>query len=188
MDFDSYITELRHTATTASLNYEIWWIYKSEATRPLYVKTMNRYGLFFQTSLRAHFVALLVELYRLYETRKDSYNIPSLLKALKTEARLPNTTLVSLVDMYNLEAKPLWLKVHQLRNRIFGHRSIAHTVDEVFREAEVTPNELRDLVEATKKLLNTLTRALDKNIHAFNPDSRGDTLRLLDDLKSIQER
>lgn len=186
-DIDRYIGELRHTITVAGLNYEIWWVYKSEDTRLIYDKAMNRYGLFFQTSIHAHFVALLVALYRLYETRDDTFNIPSLLKILKTEARLPDATLKLLQGIYKDEARPLWLKVNILRNKAFGHRSVAHTIEEAFQEARITSNELHELVEATKKLLNELTHAWDKSVHAFNLGSREDTLRLLDDLKGMHE-
>lgn len=186
-DIDRYISELRHTITVAGLNYEIWWVYKSKNTRPTYVETMNRYSLFFQTSIHAHFVALLVELYRLYETRDDTFNIPSLLKMLREQGRLPDATLKLLEGVYTNEAKSLWVRVNILRNKAFGHRSVAHTVEEVFKEAGITPNELRDLVEVTKKLLNELTHAWDRSVHAFNLGSREDTLRLLGDLKDFHE-
>jgi hypothetical protein len=186
-DIERYISELRHTITAAGLNYEIWWVYKSKDTRPIYVDTMNRYNLFFQTSIHAHFVALLVELYRLYETRDDTFNIPSLLKILKDQKRLPNPMLELLEGLYKDAAKPLWIKINILRNKAFGHRSVAHTVEEVFKEAGVTPNELRDLVEVTKKLLNELTHAWDKSTHAFNLGSREDTLKLLQDLKDLHD-
>ncbi len=76
---DEYIGELRHTVSVAVLNYDIWWVYKSDRTRPQYVDTMNRYRIFFTTSLHAHFVALIVALYRLYEKRRDTHNIPGLI-------------------------------------------------------------------------------------------------------------
>jgi hypothetical protein len=82
-DADKYVAELHHTVTVAALNYEVWWMYSSEDTRPEFVDAMNRYTIFFQTSIHAHFVALLVALYRLYETREDTYNIPSLLQLLR---------------------------------------------------------------------------------------------------------
>ena len=184
-DIDQYISELRHTITVAGLNYEIWWVYKSTDVRPRYVNVMNRYGLFFQTSIHAHFVALLIELYRLYETRNDTFNIPSLLKILKAEAKIPATTMELLERIYNDEAKPLWIKVNILRNKAFVHRSKAHSVEEVFREAGVAPNDLRDLVGVTKKLLNELTHVWDKSVHAFNLGSREDTIRLLEDLRGV---
>ncbi len=148
---------------------------------------MNRYSLFFQTSIHAHFVALLVGLYRLYETRDDTFNIPSLLKLLKEHGQLPSTTIELLDSIYKDQAKPLWIKVNILRNKAFGHRSVAHTVEEVFKEAGATPNELRDLVKVTKQLLNKLTHEWNKNVHVFNLGSREDTLRLLQDLKDLHE-
>lgn len=186
-DIDRYINELRNTITVAALNYEIWWVYKSKDTRPKYIEVMNRYGLFFQTSIHAHFVALLVALYRLYERRDDTFNIPTFLKMLKAEAQLLDATLEALERIYRDDAKPLWIKVNILRNKAFGHRSVAHTVEEVFREARVTPNELRDLMEVTKKLLNELTHAWDRSVHSFNLGSREDTLKLLDDLNGMHE-
>jgi hypothetical protein len=185
-EIEKYVTELRHTVTIAWLNYEIWWVYKSSETRPEYVDTMNRYTLFFQTSLHAHFVALLVELYRLYETRKDTYNIPRFLALLKEHDAVPEAATNELEKLY-AQAKPLWVKVNILRNKAFGHRSSAHTVSEAFKEAGVTPNELRDLAEITRKLLNTATQAWTRSTHAFNLSSREDALQLLGDLKAYHE-
>ena len=170
----------------AGLNYEIWWVYKSEDTRAKYVNAMNRYSMFFQMSIHAHFVTLLVELYRLYETRKDTYNIPTLIKKLRKQGRIDSETLKSLEDIYINEAKPLWVKVNILRNKAFGHRSRAHTVEQVFQEAGVTPNELQKLVEKTKKFINKLTLAWDKSTHAFNLGARSDTLRLLSDIEALR--
>lgn len=185
-EIDSYIVELQHTVTVAGLNYEIWWVYKSKDTRPKFVKAMNRYSLFFQMSVHAHFVALLVELYRLYETRNDTYNIPSLLKKLRKLNLVKNDTLRSLEDIYQKEAKPLWLKVNMLRNKVFGHRSKAHTVEEIFQEAGVKPKELQELVEVTKKLLNKLTLAWNQSAHAFNLGASNGTLRLLNDIEKLR--
>lgn len=67
------------------------------------------------------------------------------------------------------------MKVCILRNKAFGHRSRAYSVEECFREAAVSPNELKQLMEATKELLNTLSYAWDRSCHAFN-------LRLREDL------
>src|SRR5579862_8455039 len=157
-DADLCINDLRHTVTVAGLNYEIWWNYKNDQMRPKYVEVMNRYHLFFSTSIHAHFVALLIALYRLYERRPDTYNIPSLLKRLKLESDFPATILHDL-DLIHGEARKLWVKVNILRNKVFGHRSMMVSIDEAFKEAEVTPNELKRLVELTGELLNRLTLA-----------------------------
>jgi len=185
-EIEPYVDEIRHAATVAWLNYEIWWVYRSADTRPEYVDTMNKYPLFFQTSLHAHFVALLVVLYRLYETRKDTYNIPGFLKLLADRRAVDSAVLVKLQEAYD-RARPLWQKVSILRNKAFGHRSSAHSVADVFAEAGVTPNQLRELVEMTRELLNAATQAAAGVTHAFNLSSRGDTLRVLQHLKERRE-
>lgn len=183
---EKYIEELRHTATTAQLNYEIWWAYKNKENRPKYINTMNKYSLFFQTSIHAHFVALLIALYSLYEVRNDTYNIPTLLRRLRNEGAIPVEALDELDKLY-AAAKPLWIKVNILRNKAFGHRSVAHTPKEVFAEAKVTPNELRELVDTTKKLLNQLTKAWNKSVHAFNLSACRDLLAMLNDLDKLKK-
>lgn len=183
MSFDpsKYIEDLRQTAVTASLNYEIWWSYKGTDTRPRFVKIMNRYPAFFQTSLHAHFVALLVALYRLYETRKDTFNIPTFLKRLRTSNTLPISKLEEIDALYS-SAKPLWQKVSVLRNNAFGHRAATYTVEEVFMLANVSANELRDLIEITKSLLNNLSKEITHSTHAFNVDVASEMERLFGDL------
>ena len=182
-----YVEELQHSVQTAALNFNIWWVYKSEATRPKYINELNRYPLFFQTSIHAHFVALLIALYGLYETRKDTYNIPDLLKKLRADSMLPTDTLDSIQLIYD-RAKPIWVKVSILRNDAFGHRSKAHTVEDVFKSAGVSPNELKLLVELTEELLNEVTLHLFDATHAFNLDGTRDTVRMLEDLRRLYEK
>lgn len=177
---------LRHSANVASLNYDIWWVYKSKESRPAYVDTMNRYLGFFDTSIHAHFVALLVALYPMYETRSDTFNIPRLLKVLDKECQISANALAKAHATY-AEAKPLWVKVGVLRNNAFGHRSDSKTIEEIFKQAGITPSQLKKLIELTKRLLNTISRALDGSVHAFNLAATEATVRVLQDLKERHE-
>lgn len=190
-NIDCYISELRHTIDMAGLNHEICWVYKNNDTRSKYVNIMNSYKQFFTTSLHAHFVAMLVALYRLYEgeqkvskEEREVFSIPSLLRKLKDETKLSDTAIKPIESIYQNEAKPLWEKIRILRNKAFAHRSTAYTVEEWFKEANVTANNFHNLIEVSKKLLNELTLAWDKNSYAFIAGSEEDTLRLLEDLKN----
>jgi hypothetical protein len=180
--YKAYVDELRHTITVAGLNYEIWWLYKGKDSRLQHIDVMNRYPIFFSTSLHAHLLALLVLLYRLYETRSDTYNIPRFIELLRADSALAPEVLDSLAARYGT-AKPLWVKVNILRNNVFGHRSLALTVEQAFAEAGVAPNELRGLMDVTKDLLNELTHHLEQSTHAFNLGSAQDLERLLTDMR-----
>ena len=179
-----YVHELQQSVQTAALNFNVWWVYRSESTRPKYIDVLNRYPLFFQTSIHAHFVALLVALYGLYETRKDTYNIPDLLKLLRADGMLSADTVDSIQSIYD-QAKPIWVKVTILRNNAFGHRSKVHTVEESFAKAGVSPDELKLLVGLTEDLLNEVTLHLFDTTHAFNLDGTRDTVGMLEDLRKL---
>ena len=178
---ETHIHELRQAVSWATLNYEIWWVYKSEETRPRYVDTMNRYNMFFRVSIHAHFVALLMALYRIYETRRDTYNLPTCLKLLRKQEVLESAHLDELDGLYQ-DAKPLWVKVSFLRNEVFGHRALNLDIGDVFEKAAITPNELKTLIEKTEALMNGFSHAVDNSVHAFNTGAREDTIRLLEDL------
>ena len=98
-EIKNHIKNLQDTIITAYHNYEIWWIYKSKDTRPIYLDVMNKYLAFFSTSIHAHFVAMIVALYRLYETRKDTINIPGLIKLIKEGGYLREVHKVKIDNM-----------------------------------------------------------------------------------------
>lgn len=179
----SLVEDVRHTVSVASLNFDIWWVYRSNATRPKYIRAMNAYGLFFQTSIHAHFVATLVALYRLYETRRDTSNIPNLLKALKKADDFSREALNRANEIY-LEAKPLWKKVSILRNEGFGHLRAGGSVTDAFKKAGLKPDDLRELIMLTKRLINAITNALDRSVHAFNLSATNATTSMLEALRA----
>ena len=79
-------------------------------------------------------------------------------------------------------ARPLWVKVNILRNKVFGHRSVEYTVEEAFKEAGLSPNDLRDLIKQTENLMNAASHAWDRSVHAFNMGAGEDLTQLLIDI------
>jgi AbiU2 len=182
-DIDRHVRSLQDTVTAAELNFEIWWVYKSQDTRPKYIDSMNRYLAFFEASIHAHFVANVIALYRLYEDRRDSINLNRLLRALPTEKQ---SKLPSDFDARMDRAKQIWKKLSIVRNNCFGHLNGESSVAECFKRAALTPNEIKELVEVTKGILNDVTHVWNGSVHAFNlNDAHNDTVRLLDDLNRL---
>ena len=85
------------------------------------------------------------------------------------------------------QIKPLWIKVSVLRNKMFGHRSNALDHDGVWKEANVTPNQFKHLIDESKKNLNNITSLWNRSGHAFNLSATKDTVDLLEDLKRLIE-
>lgn len=175
------IKELQHTVHVAGLNFDIWWTYKQRRSRRRFVDVLNRYPLFFQTSIHAHFVALVIAIYRLYETRKDTYNIPRLVAQLETEATLPKATLAG-IRRRTTNAKPVWKKISILRNGAFGHRTEDGTYDDVLRRAKLTYDQIRQLIYHSQRLVNRISHVVERNSYAFNLDASEHTKYVLRDL------
>jgi hypothetical protein len=181
------VKELQNALTVAGLNYEIWWIYKEKESRKRFVDTLNDYPLFFQTSLHAHFVAMIVSIYRIYETRKDTTNMPQLVKQLRKLNTIPTEDLKK-IDSDIEKLKALWIKVSVIRNKMFGHRTNNMDHDGIWEEANVTPNQFKQLIDDSKSILNDLTPLWNRSGHAFNLSATKDTVDLLEDLKKLREK
>lgn len=184
---DNYIGELQQGVKVAGLNYEVWWTFKQGLSQKKYVDPMNNYTMYFQAAIHAHFVAMLISLYRLYENRKDTINIPQLRRLIQKHYQFSPQTETEITDLYE-QAIMLWRKIAILRNNAFGHQTNKLSVSDVFAKSDVTPNELRDLWAITKKLMNKITRAWNRSSHAFNLGAREDTERLLSDLSKINTK
>lgn len=181
------VKEIQNALTVAGLNYEIWWVYKEKESRKRFVDTLNTYPLFFQTSLHAHFVAMIVSIYRVYETRKDTINLPQLIKKLENQNAISKQEIKRIKSDIE-QIKPLWVKVAVLRNKMFGHRSNALDHDEIWKEANVTPNQFKKVIDESKRILNEITSLWNRSGHAFNLTATRDTVELLEDLKQLREK
>lgn len=176
-----HIKNLRDTITTASLNHDIWWIYKHKDTRSKYIDIMNNYLSFFRTSIHAHFVAMIIALYRLFEKRKDTINIPGLVRLLDKSGYLKGDSKKK-VEALVVEGKVIWIKVGIIRSEVFAHSNQDKSIDESFKKANIKYKNFKELVEISKKIMNLLAYEFDKSSHAFNLSAENDTKALLNKL------
>lgn len=180
------IEDIRSTVTSASLNFDIWWGLKNK-NRAAFAQTMNTYPLFFATSIHAHFVALIIALYKLFETRSDTSNFGNLIKQATASKPIQPDTLKK-IQATQSDAKRLWKKVCILRHEVFAHANADKSPDEIFQNANITPNELGKLVSLSKYLINTITYELTETTHAFNLSATDETVSLLKTLEQARTK
>lgn len=80
------------------------------------------------------------------------------------------------------------VEVAVIRNNCFGHINREQEVLDMFSKAALTPDEIRELMDLSESLLNDISLAQRGSVHAFDLDSRHDTIRLLDDLNGLVRR
>ena len=127
------ITRLENTIKAAQLNYEIWWVYKDKQTRDIYKKAINRYPLFFKTSIHAHFVSAIIALHRTLE-EKETINFNVLVSKIK-KGKLLDAAVLDEIEKDIEKAQPIWKKVCIIRNNVFGHASLKLKFEDVMKES-----------------------------------------------------
>jgi len=181
----THVHELQNALIIAGLNYGIWWIYKNKETREKLVEPLTvYYPTFIATSLHAHFVAMIIAAYRLFETRRDTVNLPNLLKLIEKEGKVGRGDILRFkAEMDRI--RQAWLNISIIRNKLFAHRSNILDTKDVWKEASLTPNKLKSFIEDSKVLLNKITTARDNSGHAFGPSAIEDTVSMFEDLNAI---
>jgi|SRR5690554_4285712 len=180
-EIKEYLEALRNMVQEARLHHEVWWIYKSTETRPKYLDVMNRHLMFFWASIQAHMIGIVTSLYMLYETRKDTRNIPTFMARLKESGLLEESSIREL-EALCAQARPLWIKVSILRNNVYAHKSSKHTINDAFELAGVSSDEMIELIDISEKILQKIGAEVLDTHYVFNLSSRRSTIGMLDSL------
>ena len=171
------IKRIHDSILAADLHHRIYWIYKNREDRARYIETMNEYLGFFASSIQAHFIAIVVILYAAYENRRDTVNLVKLYRGSQAELK---RTLGSDFD----RAVTIWKKIAVLRNNHFAHVAEHLEIDAVFETAGLTYAEIKELIELSKKIINSLSYTEDRSTFVESLDSAKDTYRLLEKLRA----
>ena len=148
---------------------------------------MNKYDMHFHTAIHAHFVAMIIPLYRMYETRGDTFNIPRFVDRLFDDDVISQTDHDELIGDFQNIIKPHWIKISIIRNEALGHHAINQTMEAVFKRADAKNVIFEEIISYTKDILVRLAQILSYSNFCFDCNSRSDTLKLLKDLKKLNE-
>ncbi len=170
------LQEVAYRIKFAIMDYRIWRIYTEPGDRAKYLEVLRRYNSFFSTSLRAHFLAVIITLYSLYETRRDSISLSRLVQDT------PDDKLRHELQPILDEARSIWRKIAILRNEVFAHLSDTDCETKL-ADAKLSPNEIERLIELSKHLVNKLSYTSDHTVDVFNADPTTDTYKLLNTLR-----
>lgn len=164
----------------AHYSYEIWWILVSKDGRNKYFSKMLHYKEFFVPTARAHLASIVVNLYKLYETRDDTLSIPKIIKEAEKIKLLDSKQIAGEFK----KAKELWIKICTLRNKYIAHKNYQLTKGAIYKEAKITPNQIKELIDISLIIFNKLWVCLGKQPHEIDEFTTRDTKKLFDDLLS----
>lgn len=95
---------------------------------------------------RAHFTALLAHVAALFETRRDTINLPTMAQGAGLDEQLNH-------------AMALARRVNNLRNDDFSNRVDLETFADAFKRAQVGPDEIEELLGLAQAIVDRLAPA-----------------------------
>jgi hypothetical protein len=163
----------------AHVSHDIWWLYIGADTRPHYVEAMERYYNFFRYDQEAHFRALIVGVYTLFDKRRDTITLASLAEDARGAG----------FDVSAIEAKLNQLsgrvrKIEIMRHKLFAHRDHSMAYNDVFKAAQLRPDDLKDVLRESLVIVNDLAALVGAKVTSLNTEVSGDTKAMLEHLMS----
>jgi hypothetical protein len=138
---------------------------------------MREYGEFFRFTPHAYLVTYVIYMAGVFETRLDTISLVVLIREMKAAGQLNGQDEV--VSSLLSSAKPIAKKVAILRNNAVAHRTISMSYDDVFKLADVTPGELRDVTDIALKIANRLLLSCGLREQHFTDLPREDAVSMM---------
>lgn len=133
--------------------YELFNCLRTTTNREQYKSAFSDYNHFFKLVNPSVFFTLILSLYKLLETRRDTVNLGRVVDQANKNGYLDATEQRTL-QMQITQARTIWNKVRVVRNELIAHCNQTSSLTEVFAKANVTPRELEELAIAYIDILN----------------------------------
>jgi hypothetical protein len=158
----------------ARTSHDIWWLYAGNDTRRLFIEGMQPYSEFFRYDQAAHQRAMIVGLYTLFDGRRDTITLESLIDdanaaGYDVDALTPKLAALSIRVA----------KIKVLRHKLFAHRDHSLAYNEVFKAAEIRPSDLRMIFDESLEIVNGLAALTGAPWTYWNDNVANHTTELL---------
>lgn len=169
----------------ARAHFQIWWALRNLAL-PKYLPAMNNldYVDFFHAANSGHYVLFFLALSKIFDRDERVAGISELKRALRAEGK----TKIALEIARQLKpVEPYVRRVMRIRNRSVVHNEHAIPRSKVYEINGITPNQLREVIDAICSAINGTARALGIVNTIFESDrAERATLKLLEALDRVR--
>lgn len=142
----------------ARAHYQVWWALRNRAL-PRHRATMNDYAYvdFFHAANSGHYTLFLLSLSKIFDRDTRVAGIKELKRALRAEGK---TNIANEIARMLKPHEKHVRSVISIRNRSVVHNEYAVSIEKVYQLNGVTPDQLRDLMDATCQAINLAARDL----------------------------
>lgn len=170
----SLIAGIREDVIGARHHFEVYRTWMHRRYRVRYGELFVVYSNFIAADLRAHFAGMVTCIGRIFDGDMKTISIKALLKAEPSLSQVKP-------EMF-AKATELWKKkVIHLRHEVVAHRRGGSTVQDAFKRAKISLNDVGRLIGLLDKLVDAWSRQLGCHSHNLS-GARSDLLGVLETL------
>jgi len=117
---------------------DLWWLTAGEDGRFAHQEVLEEYWEHIRFLEHGQLVTAVCELHNLLDGKKNTVNLPSLVKEMDPTGRKFSGARVHLGHV-----ETAFDKIRRLRNNVFAHRTMKKAYNDVFIDAKISPDQLR---------------------------------------------
>lgn len=152
---DESIREMVERAIELARRHAVWWRLVNAQDFAKYEAVVSNHEDFFATVSHALFESFVGITYQLYESRKDTISLPSMIDSLQAI----NPTLAERLRILVADHRPLFSKAFAIRCGVYAHRSKTRPPEDIFARAGLSIPEMETIVSVTKEVVAELVAA-----------------------------
>ena len=172
---DKIISDLIQVATEAKAHYQVWWAIEHDG-RARFVQALNRFQDFFEATRVAHFRSMVMAAWKPFD---DDSRVSSFKNLIDGNPPFLSASDIAAVQAH-LGKQPLINGLTKIRHLFVAHQNAGLSTEQIFTLANITPNDLRDLIYQTGDLVNQIRRKRGWSNGVFESDRGFDsTIQLL---------
>ena len=167
-DINKTLEDLEDSVLKAEASYQIWWGLTHHGMSD-YLGNMNnlKYVDFFHASIPIFLQSIFLNLSRVFDRAGDLSGV----KALKADlVSLGHTKAAAEIEAQLLPHSQSIKSVKGIRDQSIGHKKHHKTTDQIYQENPLTPDQIRDLIEAVKRSLDIATKAIERRSNQLLSD------------------
>ncbi len=135
--------------------HAIWYELVHPDNQLQYETILKDYEEFFKSTAHAHFQAIAVTVYQLFENRKkkDTKSFPYLIDLLEPKDHVFTEKLREMIEAN----KSVLGKLFSIRNKVYAHRNATSCPKDIFIKAQVSPGTMTTILALVEQILSLLT-------------------------------
>lgn len=175
---DKVLSDLIQVANDAKLHYQVWWALEHDGLMN-FAPTLRRFPDYFEATRVANFRSMIMAAWKPFDFNSKVSSFKTL---LDTHPAFLSETNIRMINDH-LEKSRGITGLNKIRHQFIAHQNAKQNTEEIFMQADVTPNNLKELIYRTGDIINIIMRKRGWDNGVFESE-RGyeSTIRLLTEL------